>query len=360
MVPRTSIPRQFHQFAAGLHEHREPLDLVEYLLSGLHHMVPSDYNSWKEIIFGRQPKVAAVFSPQNPEAANRLPVFQRHAKDHPVWTHWRESGQYHVASRWSDVEGRSNIHHTPLYQEFYRPLGVRHQVMVALETKPSRLIYIALNRSRTPFTDQDSELLTALQPHAAHAFQSVLSVHRLQATLASYSTFVDSLAQGIVCLAPDLRIRWASTQARTLLRTHLRWEANTSHLPEALHQWLTKSRQRLGGAPRNCSIRSEAGALIARVLEKQKMLYLFLECSEQPQQQHTFDALKTFGLTNREAEVLGWTARGKSNDETAAILGMSLHTVKKHLERIYTVIGATNRVEAALKAHAILSNPLTQ
>lgn len=357
MVHSTPIPRQFHQFAAGLHEHREPLGFVQYLLSGLHHLVPSDYNSWKEIVFGGQPKVAAVFSPQNPEAANRLPAFQRHAKEHPVWIHWRESGHYHVASRWSDVEGKLAIHHTPLYEEFYRPLGVRHQVMVALEAKPSRLIYVALNRTRTPFTEQDRELLTALQPHAAHALQSVLHQQQLQSTVDSYSTFVDSLSQGIVCLSTDLRVRWANKRARHYLRTHLRWEPNTTHLPKALHQWLTKSRQRLGGVPRNFSIRSEAGSLIARVLEEQKILYLFLECSEQ---QHTFNALKTFGLTNREAEVLGWIGRGKSNEETAAILGMGLHTVKKHLERIYTVLGAANRTEAALKAHAALGGPPAQ
>jgi DNA-binding CsgD family transcriptional regulator len=186
----------------------------------------------------------------------------------------------------------------------------------------------------------------------------VLHQQQLQSTVDSYSTFVDSLGQGIVCLSPDLRVRWANKRARHYLRTHLSWEPNTTHLPKALHQWLTKSRQRLGGVPHNFSIRSEAGALLARVLEEQKILYLFLECSEQ--QQHTFDALKTFGLTNREAEVLGWIARGKSNEEAAAILGMGLHTVKKHLERIYTVLGAANRTEAALKAHAALGGPPAQ
>lgn len=66
------------------------------------------------------------------------------------------------------------------------------------------------------------------------------------------------------------------------------------------------------------------------------------------------EAFKQAGLTERETEVLGWVAQGKSNDETAAILKVCSQTVKKHLERIYSVLGVTNHTEAALKAHALL------
>ena len=70
--------------------------------------------------------------------------------------------------------------------------------------------------------------------------------------------------------------------------------------------------------------------------------------------QLTFEEFKQLGLTDREAEVLGWVAQGKSNDDTAAILKVCSQTVKKHLERIYSTLGVTNRTEAALKAHNIL------
>ena len=70
--------------------------------------------------------------------------------------------------------------------------------------------------------------------------------------------------------------------------------------------------------------------------------------------QPTFEEFKPFGLTDREAEVLGWVPQGKSNDDTAAILTVCSQTVKKHLERIYTALGVTNRTEAAHKAHDML------
>lgn len=53
------------------------------------------------------------------------------------------------------------------------------------------------------------------------------------------------------------------------------------------------------------------------------------------------------GLTTREAEVLLWIARGKSNRDIGQILGMSPRTVNKHLEQIYVKLGVENRAAAA-------------
>jgi len=349
----TALSLPFQRFAAGLHEHRKPTIFIQHLLSGLQHLIPSDYNSWMEIIYSKPPKVAAVFSPQNPQATSILPVFPRHIKDQPVCRYWRESGHYHIATRWSDVADWTTIERTPLYTEFYRPLGVRHHMMVALQAKPSHLIYLTLNRSQTPFSEQDRDLLTALQPHASCALQSIHGYHSLQSTMASYSAFVDTFSQGIVCLSPDFHIRWANKRARTDLHAHFGWPPNSTRLPEELQKRLPRG-QTVAASPGSFSIQSRAGSLFIRTLKTQKDFYLFLQGVEQ---QPAFDALKTFGLTNREAEVLGWIAKGKSNDEAAAILGIGPQTVKKHLERIYSVLGVANRTEAALKANAMLGAP---
>jgi DNA-binding NarL/FixJ family response regulator len=60
--------------------------------------------------------------------------------------------------------------------------------------------------------------------------------------------------------------------------------------------------------------------------------------------------LEKLGLTPREAEVLFWVARGKTNDEIATILGIGLTTVKKHLESTYSKLGVENRTAAAAMA----------
>ena len=51
-------------------------------------------------------------------------------------------------------------------------------------------------------------------------------------------------------------------------------------------------------------------------------------------------------VTPREAEVLLWLARGKTNRDIAEILGLSPRTVKKHLERAYAKLGVENRASA--------------
>ena len=51
-------------------------------------------------------------------------------------------------------------------------------------------------------------------------------------------------------------------------------------------------------------------------------------------------------LTEREAEVLRWLARGLANKQIAAELGISEHTVKFHVSSIYTKLNATNRTQA--------------
>jgi DNA-binding NarL/FixJ family response regulator len=62
------------------------------------------------------------------------------------------------------------------------------------------------------------------------------------------------------------------------------------------------------------------------------------------------EELEALGLTPREAEVLFWVARGKTNDEIATVLGIGLTTVKKHLESTYSKLGVENRTTAAAMA----------
>jgi DNA-binding NarL/FixJ family response regulator len=59
---------------------------------------------------------------------------------------------------------------------------------------------------------------------------------------------------------------------------------------------------------------------------------------------------RRFAVTSREAEVLLWIARGKSNRDIGDILGLSPRTVNKHLETVYAKLGVENRASAAILA----------
>lgn len=51
-------------------------------------------------------------------------------------------------------------------------------------------------------------------------------------------------------------------------------------------------------------------------------------------------------LTEREREVMGWLAGGKTDRDIADILGISRRTVHKHLQRIYDKLGVETRTAA--------------
>jgi LuxR family transcriptional regulator/LuxR family quorum-sensing system transcriptional regulator CciR len=54
-------------------------------------------------------------------------------------------------------------------------------------------------------------------------------------------------------------------------------------------------------------------------------------------------------LSEREREVLGWVARGKSNATIGDILGISAHTVDAHMRRICLKLGVSDRISAAVR-----------
>jgi DNA-binding NarL/FixJ family response regulator len=56
------------------------------------------------------------------------------------------------------------------------------------------------------------------------------------------------------------------------------------------------------------------------------------------------------GLTDREREVLGLLAQGRSNAEIAGQLAVSLKTVQNHVANICSKLQVTDRVQAALRA----------
>jgi DNA-binding NarL/FixJ family response regulator len=62
--------------------------------------------------------------------------------------------------------------------------------------------------------------------------------------------------------------------------------------------------------------------------------------------EHSMDDM----LTSRELDVLRGAAQGKSNEEIAASLYISMHTVKNHIKSILSKLGASDRTHAVTVA----------
>ena len=64
----------------------------------------------------------------------------------------------------------------------------------------------------------------------------------------------------------------------------------------------------------------------------------------------SLEAFASLQLTPREAEVLLWISRGKSNRDIAVILGAKTGTICKHVEHIFGKLNVENRTTAAVIA----------
>jgi DNA-binding CsgD family transcriptional regulator len=66
--------------------------------------------------------------------------------------------------------------------------------------------------------------------------------------------------------------------------------------------------------------------------------------------QRSLEAFESLKLTPREAEVLLWISRGKSNHDIGVILGAKTGTICKHVEHIFGKLNVENRTAAAVMA----------
>jgi DNA-binding NarL/FixJ family response regulator len=105
----------------------------------------------------------------------------------------------------------------------------------------------------------------------------------------------------------------------------------------------TPTDQPAGVLPRNVSavqldlaLRAVAGGLLVRAPWPKASAGFAAASEESP-------------LTPRETEILTLIGQGMSNKAIARHLGISVHTVKFHLEALFASLGATNRAEAVAK-----------
>ncbi len=162
-------------------------------------------------------------------------------------------------------------------------------------------------------------------------------------------TALDSLGGRLLASDDGGGIRWATAETQRLL-DDLDQEAMG-----ALRGALV---QRLGGA-------GDAAEALPAGAQKFTLGYLGAASPGE----HLFSIARSFegmeaqllqqelDLTPREADVLLWTARGKSNKDMSEILNISARTVNKHLDHIFIKLGVENRASAAAMATRVLASP---
>jgi DNA-binding response OmpR family regulator/DNA-binding CsgD family transcriptional regulator len=188
------------------------------------------------------------------------------------------------------------------------------------------------------------ELLARIHVHLANARMT----HSARAALDVFDRFL---------LAVDRRGRvlWSTPQADVLLAKVLKdTETTNTTLPVAIREWLV-----LRAAQDDVNKQTEPFVLTDNTLPMRLELLFVSTISSDEYLLRLVEAgegkdenilKRKLAVTTREAEVLLWIARGKSNRDIAEILKLSPRTVNKHLEQIYVKLGVENRTSAAALA----------
>lgn len=154
------------------------------------------------------------------------------------------------------------------------------------------------------------------------------------------------LGRGHVLLGTGGEVRYCSHSTRALICRYVGSKRTShNHLPGPLHELVLRKleKSRLLSANGRWIFSNGPGRLVVRFTRHPRSGGCLLLIDEQ----QSVSTATRAGLSAREQEVCGWMGEGKSNEEIAIILGISAHTVKNHLDKVFKKLGVENRHAAA-------------
>ncbi|MGP1385927.1 MAG: response regulator transcription factor [Thainema sp.] len=172
-------------------------------------------------------------------------------------------------------------------------------------------------------------------------------------SLRQFKKFFEEI--GLLVVSIDGQIQFLTQQADYLLHKYALFHESRT-LSDLIQHWFKyQVAQRLAmGNVRACNIpltieKTEESLVIRFIPDESRNQYLLL-LEERELRGFTVESLELLGLTQREAEVLFWVTKDKSNAEIASILGCSKGTIRKHLENIHRKLGVQTRTAAVMTA----------
>jgi DNA-binding CsgD family transcriptional regulator len=249
----------------------------------------------------------------------------------------------------NDFLTTAQFHRTAIYNEFYRLLNVDHQLILPLQVSPDCVVTCTHNRTRTGFSAEERELMGLIALPIKTAILNSLKVKKLMAVGRDLNAALKDEPRGALSFGRQGELLHASTTAERLLRAY--YENDKSRrdgVPLHLVSWVESCSAMRQHDPAfsqmNMSLEREHSTLHLTLIfdetKGEKLIVLEETRKSSPSN------LSSLGLTARQAEVLFWVCRGKTDKDIAGLLGISHRTVHKHLENIYVILGVETRTAA--------------
>ena len=217
------------------------------------------------------------------------------------------------------------------------------------------MIGFGLSRRRRDFSDDERLMLDLLRPHLRAAHARLVQRDLLTRTVAALDGTDHQSTRAAILLDDQGTIISATATAASLL------DARTGEAaPEVLRIWIADSRE---DSPRSAStpllVESQGRRLHARLHPRAPGEPYAITLTVLPEPP-SCASLEAIGLTHRHAQIVEALARDASNAQIAYELGLSIRTVEKHLEHIYTQLAVTNRAHAVRRALTLTETSLSE
>ncbi len=249
----------------------------------------------------------------------------------------------------TDLIAAEKFERTDVYNQFYKRVGVRNQLVSPLMISPDLFVSCSANTDKQDFSERQKLMSELFAPHLVNAIRNAFAYQRLESAL-------ETEACGIISINSAGETAFISEYARNLFGEYFADEKRESNaLPEIIRNWLNETNSAVGefALPQPpLKIAGQKGELVVRRTYNQTVreTTLLLEEKRIPSPQK----FRHLPLTAREAEILFWITQGKSDTAISALCGISPRTVHKHVENLYRKLGVETRTGAMLKALEIL------
>ena len=257
-----------------------------------------------------------------------------------------------------------------VYQEYLRPLGVRHLLGADIYTKEGIECRLRITRSHEaqPFSSEDKALIRFLLPHLKRSIQLHARLDFLECERQLFAGTVNRMLLGIISFSQNGAILETNQEARRILAekdgiwlsgNNLSVEVTQEgrELQRMVRQALSGTVADKGpGVVEAMSVTRPSGRAKLGVLVRQIPLGTWSESPQRPavavflrdpessaaQPSHEL-VRRLFGLTRMEAALALLLAEGLTLDEAAEKMDVRRNTARTHLRSIFCKTGVTRQ-----------------
>lgn len=247
---------------------------------------------------------------------------------HPVCSYRERTDEWSTAHMVTDFVSLQAFRRTEIWDELYRDVPVTDWLDVGLRPTGTHTRLFLFQRDRGTFDERDRLVLDLLQPRLQERFDRAQATADAADALAGLEEPASDPPGHVVLCSGRGVIEFASPASRRLLARYV--AGANGRLPEPVAARLLRGESFV-------SAEHEGRRLTLRAVHSAGLLVVLLG----------EDDVRLERLTFRQRTILAHVARGQTDAEIAAELGIAPATVNKHLEQIYARLGVHTRTAAA-------------